>query len=359
MKNLQTALYDEHVALNAKIVDFAGWQMPIQYKNLKEEVIAVRENVGVFDVSHMGEFFIEGPQALDFVDYLVTNDIKGAELKKAIYSPLCREDGTIIDDLIVYKLTANKLMICVNASNIQKDFDWMQSHAAKFDCKLTDRSDDFSLLALQGPKTIESLKKIDLGFKFEDIEYYSIQIGTNDETPVLLARTGYTGEDGFEIFGPHQYIKELWAKLMAASVTPCGLGSRDVLRLEVGYPLYGHELDDTVTPLDCGLKWTVKFLNDDFIGKSTLESYSPKYRLIKLSLDKGIPREGYSVEKSDGTKLGSVKSGTMSVVLKKGIAIARIDKNLYSADDQIVVDIRGKKYNAHINKKPFVVGGHK
>ncbi|MFT6631773.1 MAG: aminomethyltransferase [Bacteriovoracaceae bacterium] len=359
MSTQKTALFEEHLAANAKIVDFAGWEMPIQYKNLKEEVTAIREKVGVFDVSHMGEFFVEGPQALDFIDFMVTNDIKSAEMKKAIYSPLCRENGTIIDDLIVYKLEENRLMICVNASNIQKDFNWLNSHVSKFDCKLTDRSSDFSLLALQGPATIETLKNIDLGFSIEDIPYYSIQIGEDSETPILLARTGYTGEDGFEIFGSHHYIKALWSKLMEAGVTPCGLGARDVLRLEVCYPLYGHELNDNVTPLDAGLKWTVKMEKRDFIGKAALTEYQPKFRLLKLLLEKGIPREGYSVEKLDGTKIGEITSGTMSVILKKGIALARIDKNLYSADDEIVVDIRGKKYKTMVNKKPFVAGGHK
>lgn len=359
MSTQKTALFEEHLAANAKIVDFAGWEMPIQYKNLKEEVTAVREKVGVFDVSHMGEFFIEGPQSIDFIDFMVTNDIKSAEMKKAIYSPLCREDGTVIDDLIVYKLEENKLMICVNASNIEKDFTWLNSHVSKFDCKLTDRSSEFSLLALQGPDTIKTLKSVELGFTFEDIPYYSIQVGQDTETPVLLARTGYTGEDGFEIFGPHAYIKALWSKLMTAGVTPCGLGSRDVLRLEVCYPLYGHELIDDITPLDAGLKWTVKLEKSDFIGKAALASYQPKFRLLKLVLEKGIPREGYNVEKLDGTKIGEITSGTMSVILKKGIALARIDKNLYSADDEIVVDIRGKKYKTIVNKKPFVSGGHK
>jgi aminomethyltransferase len=359
MTSLQTSLYDEHVSCGAKIVDFAGWQMPIQYKNLKEEVKSIRENVGVFDVSHMGEFFIEGPQAIDFIDFLVTNDIKGSALKKAIYSPLCRENGTIIDDLIVYKLEETKIMICVNASNIDKDFNWMKSHLGNFDCTLVNRSDDFSLLAVQGPKTFETLKSIDLGFELQNIEYYSIQEGITGGTPVLLARTGYTGEDGFEIFGPHDYIKSLWQKLMKVNVAPCGLGSRDVLRLEVCYPLYGHELNDEVTPLDSGLKWTVKMDKENFIGKEALASYSAKYRLLKLQLDKGVPRESYQVENTDGKIIGKVTSGTMSVALSKGIAIARVDKELYSLGDELVIDIRGKKYPATINKKPFVSGGHK
>ncbi len=359
MSAQKTSLYEEHTALNAKMVDFAGWLMPIQYKSLKEEVIAVRESVGVFDVSHMGEFFVEGPEALQFVDYIVTNDIKNAELNKAIYSPLCRENGTIIDDLIVYKLAETKIMICVNASNIQKDFEWMQQSVQKFDCTLLNKSEEFSLLAVQGPKTVEILKKIDLEFELQNIEYYSIQNASNNKDSIYLARTGYTGEDGFEIFGPHDYIKRIWSRLMDAGAMACGLGARDVLRLEVAYPLYGHELDDTVTPLDTGLKWTVKMDKKDFIGKEALSTYQPQFRSLKLVLDKGIPREGYKVENNQGKEIGVITSGTMSVALKKGIAIARIHKDLYSADDEVLVDIRGKKYSTIVNKKSFVAGGHK
>lgn len=351
----KTSLFNEHEALGAKMVDFAGWMMPIQYKNLKEEVLAIRESVGVFDVSHMGEFFVTGPDAIKFVDHIVTNDIAGAEMLKAVYSPLCREDGTIVDDLIVYKLGAEEIMICVNASNIKKDFDWITSKSADFDCKIEDRSMDFSLLALQGPKSFEILKQLDLGLEVSDIDYYSI-VRSGD---TLVARTGYTGEDGFEIFAPHDVIQKLWSQMMKLNVKPCGLGSRDVLRLEVCYPLYGHELSDEVTPLDAGLKWTVKMDKNDFIGKAALADYTPKYQTIKLVLDKGIPREGYKVEDANGTVIGEVTSGTMSVVLGKGIALARVEKKLYGVDSEIIVDIRGRKYNTLINKKPFVAGGHK
>lgn len=351
----QTSLFKEHVALGAKMVDFAGWMMPIQYKNLKEEVLAIRESVGVFDVSHMGEFFVTGSEAVKFVDYLVTNDISGAELLKAVYSPLCRENGTIIDDLIVYKLAPDELMICVNASNIEKDFTWIKKQAKKFDCEVKNRSNEFSLLALQGPKSFEVLKKLNLGFEIHDIDYYSIARSGD----VLIARTGYTGEDGFEIFGGHEFIKKIWDEMLQLDVKPCGLGSRDVLRLEVCYPLYGHELNDEVTPLDTGLKWTVKMNKENFVGKDFLSTYDPKFQLIKLVLDKGIPREGYHVETSEGKVIGEITSGTMSVVLGKGVALARVEKKLYSADAQIIVDIRGRKYNAQINKKPFVTGGHK
>jgi aminomethyltransferase len=355
----KTFLYQNHVDLNAKMVDFAGWMMPIQYNNLKEEVKAVRENVGVFDVSHMGEFFVTGPEALKFVDFMVTNDIATAPLNKAIYSPLCRDNGTVIDDLIVYKLKSDFIMICVNASNIDKDFQWFDSHKQNFNVKLENKSNDYSLLAVQGPNAYHVLKEISLTQNIEDIPYYSLQLVDNSSTPIIYARTGYTGEDGFEIFGPHEFIKKLWQMLVESKVTPCGLGARDVLRLEVGYPLYGHELNDEITPLDAGLRWTVKLKKSSFIGKDALAAYSPKFELIKLSLDKGIPREGYNVLNAQGEIIGTVTSGTMSVVLNKGIAMARVDKNLYNQNQSIFIDIRNKQYEAVLETKAFVSGGHK
>lgn len=359
MTSQKTSLYDEHIKLNAKMVDFAGWMMPIQYKNLKDEVLAVRNNIGLFDVSHMGEFLIEGEDAVKFADYLVTNDIKGAELKKAIYSPLCRPDGTVIDDLIIYKLDDQRIFICVNASNIKKDFDWIQSQLTHFNCDLLDLSSEFSLLAIQGPKCFEILSQVELGFKIEDIPYYSLQEERYHDDSIILARTGYTGEDGFELFGPHEYIKSIWNSLISKGAIPCGLGARDVLRLEVCYPLYGHEINDDVTPLDSTLGWTVKKDKENFIGKEALIAHKGSSKLIRILLDKGIPRDGYPIQNKHGDVIGKVTSGTMSVVLSKGIAIARVEKDLYSDADEIFVNIRGKNYPAILHKKAFISGGHK
>lgn len=353
----KTSLYDEHVKLGAKIVPFAGWDMPVQYTSVKDEVLAVRNNVGVFDVSHMGEFFVEGKDAEAFADYLVTNDILTAPMGKAIYSPLCRENGTVIDDLIVYKLAPGRVLICVNASNIEKDFNWMKSKHVGFDCSFTNLSNVFSLLALQGPKAFEILKP--LVNELPDLEYYSVfesKIGSN---PVILARTGYTGEDGFEIFGHHSAIKDLWSKLLAAGAIPCGLAARDVLRLEVCYPLYGHELNDEVNPYDAGLAWTVKGQKTKFIGKEALQAKPAKYKLVKLQLEKGIPREGYPVLNGKNEVVGQVTSGTMSVVINKGICLARIQIDKVPTDEVFSIDIRGKAYPAQLVKKPFVTGGHK
>lgn len=357
MTALKTYLYDEHVKLGAKIVPFAGWDMPVQYTSVKDEVLAVRNNVGVFDVSHMGEFFVEGEDAEAFVDQLVTNDIIGAQTGKAVYSPLCREDGTVIDDLIVYKLTPGRVLVCVNAGNIDKDFNWFKSKHVGFKCTLTNRSNEFSLLALQGPKSFETLKP--LLSELPEIEYYSVYESAFEGESVIIARTGYTGEDGFEIFGGHETIKRLWQKLMSKGVTPCGLAARDVLRLEVGYPLYGHELNDEVNPYDAGLGWTVKPQKTKFIGKDKLSAKPTQYKLVKLILDKGIPREGYPVLNSKNEVIGEVTSGTMSVVLNKGIAFARIQIDKAPADEVFLVDIRQKPYPAQLTKKPFVTGGHK
>jgi aminomethyltransferase len=354
---LKTHLYDEHVNLGAKIVPFAGWDMPVQYTSVKDEVLAVRTKVGVFDVSHMGEFFVEGQDAEKFVDHLVTNDILLAPIGKAIYSPLCRENGTVIDDLIVYKLAPGRVMICVNASNIEKDFTWMKSKHQGYDCSLTNLSSIFSLLALQGPESFKILKSIIP--QLPDLEYYSVFESAGGQQPIIIARTGYTGEDGFEIFGHHQTIKDMWKKLMELGVTPCGLAARDVLRLEVCYPLYGHELNDDLNPFDAGLGWTVKLNKINFIGIQELNKKTSKHKLVKLLLDKGIPREGYPVVNSLGEKIGEVTSGTMSVVLNKGVCLARIEIDKVPKDEVFSIDIRNKLYPAQILKKPFVTGGHK
>jgi aminomethyltransferase len=353
----RTSLFDEHVKLNAKIVPFAGWEMPVQYTSVKEEVLAVRSKVGVFDVSHMGEFFITGPDAEKFCDYLVTNDIQNAPIGKAIYSPLCRENGTVIDDLIVYKLQAGKVLICVNASNIEKDFNWMKNQIHNFNCKIENQSSEWSLLALQGPETFSVLKSIITNL--EDLPYYSVKELSFNNSSLILARTGYTGEDGFEIFGNHETIKNFWQLLLEKKVTPCGLAARDVLRMEVCYPLYGHELNDDVNPYDAGLGWTVKIQKPTFIGKSALIDKKSRFKLVKLSTEKGIPRDGYDVLNSQNQVIGKICSGTMSVILNKGIALARIEIDKVPQDEVFFIEIRQKFYSAILEKKPFVTGGHK
>lgn len=358
MGNKTTSLYNKHIELKAKMAPFAGFDMPIQYTSVKDEVLAVRESVGVFDVSHMGEFFVTGPDAHKFVDYMITNDFRGAGPNKAVYSPLCREDGTVIDDLIAYKLGDERVLICVNASNIEKDWNWLNSKKEGFAISLENDSDNWSLLAVQGSKTREILEALEI-LGSEEFPYYSIKETEFNSEKVILARTGYTGEDGFEIFCSHTFAAEFWDKLLDKGVTPCGLASRDVLRLEVCYPLYEHEIHDEVTPLDSGLKWTVKLKKESFIGKEALLNYQPKFKLAKIILDKGIPREGYEIEDESGNVVGKVTSGTMSVVLGKGIALAHINSNIKLETAKLFVNIRNRKYEASRTTKAFVTGGHK
>ena len=355
------SLENKHQELKAKMAPFAGFNMPLQYSSVKEEVLAVRNGVGVFDVSHMGEFFVDGPDAIKFVDHIITNDFNGAGSLKAVYSPLCRENGTVIDDLIAYKLADEKVLICVNASNIEKDWNWISAQTEGFNIQLTNKSEEYSLIAIQGPKTEEIMEKCELlaQSNTDEFPYYSIREIEFQGHQLILARTGYTGEDGFEVFCPHSFAPTLWEKLMELNVTPCGLAARDVLRIEVGYPLYGHEIHDEVTPLDSALKWTVKLNKENFIGKDALESYQRKFRLIKIKLDKGIPREGYPIVLENDEEIGKVTSGTMSVVLGQGVALAHVDPDKFSKETELFVNIRNKKYSAKFTTKPFVAGGHK
>ena len=349
-----TALHPKHLQLKARMTPFAGFEMPIQYTSVKEEVLAVRRGAGIFDVSHMGEFFVEGKDATPFVDFLLCNDFAKVPQHRALYSPLCRENGTVIDDLIAYKLSSERVLLCVNACNIQKDWDWISSHKGDFSVALSNVSEQTSLVALQGPDSEELLKKCGVLEAGQEIPYY----GIFEVSPsTILSRTGYTGEDGFEIFADHQTVQRLWGELVGAGALPCGLAARDVLRLEVAYPLYGQELTDDITPLDAGLKWTVRLDGGDFVGKKALSEYSPHYRQVKLVLPKGIPREHYPILDGGGNAIGVVTSGTLSVVLGQGIALGRVKRGL--TPKEFCVEIRGRPYRAEHIKKPFVRGGHK
>ena len=351
----QTALYSEHLAAKAKMVSFAGYHAPIQYCSLKEEALVVRHSCGIFDVSHMGEFVVSGKDAVCFVDHLICNDFAGAAIGKAVYSPLLRADGTIIDDLIAYKLTSEKVLLCVNGTNVEKDWRWVcsQEKIAGFkNLKVENKSDDFSLLAVQGPQSESFLR--DLGFSFsKNYPRYSVGEERWREENIILARTGYTGEDGFEIFISHQGALSLWRALIEKGVLPCGLGARDVLRIEAGYPLYGQEIHDKLTPYDSGLKWTVKMKKNFFIGRTALETFAPHYRLIKLILPRGIPRSGHKLLNEKGKVVGQVTSGTLSVVLNRGIAMAHLER-CESIDQKFLVKIRHKNYNCFIHKGAFL-----
>ena len=354
----KTSLHDEHLRLKAKMAPFAGFDMPLQYTSVKEEVAAVRTHAGVFDVTHMGEFFVEGPDAVKFVDHLIPNDFANAGELKAVYSPLCRENGTVIDDLIAYKLSANKVLIVVNASNMEKDWKWISPKTKGFNCKIDNKTEHYSLLAIQGPKTEELFFKLGL-HPGVDMPYYSIREHHYKNEAIILARTGYTGEDGFELFCSDKMARTVWNDLLGAGVVPCGLVARDVLRTEVCYPLYGHELTDELTPLDAALSWTVKMDKGNFIGKGALASHKPRLRLIKLALEKGIPRDGYAVLNEQLQVIGKVTSGTMSPTINKGIAMALVEKDKFKEGGKLFVQVRNNNFEATFMKKPFVTGGHK
>lgn len=355
----KTVLHDEHVKLQGQIVPFAGWMLPVQYTSIKEEVAAVRNTCGLFDVSHMGEIFVEGKDALAFVDYLVCNDIKSSPIGKAIYSPLLNFEGTCVDDLIVYLLAADRILICVNASNIDKDWSWIQKVATtqKWDIKLSNVSQNYSLLALQGPDSEKILSKI-IPCDYKALPYYGAQTALYQNVEVIIARTGYTGEDGFEIFTPNALAINLWQQLLTGGAKPCGLGARDCLRVEVAYPLYGHELHEEITPLDAGLKWTVKMKKNDFVGKKNLISHQIQWKQIKFFASKGIPRDGYLLKSITGEVLGKVTSGTLSPTINRGIGLGLIKVDA-KIEDGILVEIRNQLFPIEITKEPFVKGGHK
>lgn len=355
---LNTSLTSAHIALGAKMAPFAGFNMPVSYKSTKDEVTAVRTGCGVFDVSHMGEFFVQGPDAISFVDSLLTNDFSGAPIEKAVYSPLCNHEGRVIDDLIAYKLEEEKVLICVNASNIEKDFNWITQQHSNENCEIINKSNDYSLLAVQGPESETILKELGI-YPNQDFPYYSAKEFSIGDDDIILARTGYTGEDGFEIFGSHTFIQNLWPKLLEKNVAPCGLASRDVLRIEVGYPLYGHELSEDWTPLDAALKWTVKMNKENFVGKEALADYKRKTRLVKLSLEKGIPRAGYEVLNDNEQVIGTISSGTMSVGTGKGICLALINDDKFPENKSFSIRIRKNIMKATYHTKAFVTGGHK
>lgn len=268
METKKTCLHDKHVALGAQMTPFAGFDMPIQYTNIMDEHTAVRTACGVFDVSHMGEVIVSGADAEKYVNHIFTNDIKDAPNGKVFYGMMCYEDGGTVDDLLVYKIEPNNFFLVINAANIDKDVEWMSRQAADFDVFLDHKSDYFGQLAVQGPKSEEVVTTV-LGLECADLTFYTCKLVDADGETIYLSRTGYTGEDGFEIYASHDYIRKAWDKLMAAGVKPCGLGCRDTLRFEVGLPLYGDELSPEISPIMAGLGFFVKFDKEEFIGRST------------------------------------------------------------------------------------------
>jgi aminomethyltransferase len=354
-----TPLRDFHVAHGGRMVDFAGWYMPVQYRSILEEHKAVRRAAGLFDVSHMGEVDVRGPEAGRFLNHLVTNDVGRLFPGRVLYSPMCYPTGGVVDDLLVYLRGPEDYFLCINAGNIDKDLAWIRGQAARFNVVVTDRSPDYAQLAVQGPKApaiVQALTSVRLDL----VEYYHFTEGTVAGVPCLISRTGYTGEDGFELYHPAAEARRLADAVLAAGVPYglelAGLGARDSLRLEAGYPLYGHEITAEISPLTAGLGWTVKLDKGvDFIGRAALASEkaagSAKKIVFFKTGDRRIVRSGSPVLGPEG-EVGRVVSGTLSPILNEAIGSALVDAN--AAAEPLAVDIRGAKINLQLVKPPFV-----
>jgi aminomethyltransferase len=356
----RTPLRDFHAAHGARLVDFAGWEMPVQYRSILDEHRAVRRAAGLFDVSHMGEVDVTGPEAGRFLNHLVTNDVGRLFPGRVLYSPMCRPDGGVIDDLLVYMRGPEDYFLCINAGNIAVDLAWMAEQATGFAVTVKDRSDDYALLAVQGPRAaaiVQSLTTVALA----PVKYYHFAEGAVAGVPCLISRTGYTGEDGFELYHPAGQAVALAEALLAAGAGAglelCGLGARDSLRLEAGYPLYGHELTREISPLTAGLGWTVKLAKGaDFNGREALATEkrdgSPRQVVFFKTGDRRIVRPDTAVLAADGTPVGRVLSGTLSPMLNEAIGSALVATAAASAP--LRVDIRGTAIDLHLVKPPFV-----
>lgn len=354
----RTKFYNIHKNLNAKIVEFAGFEMPIQYSSIIQEHKAVRQSVGVFDVSHMGEIFIKGKDAFDFVQYITINDVSKLFPGRVQYSAMCYEDGGIVDDLLVYKIADDEFLLVVNASNIQKDFDWMNKNN-KFDIQILNRSDEFSLLAVQGPDSLNTLQKI--SDKKIELEYYHFTTMKIAGVNMLVSRTGYTGELGFELYfeGDENTAEKVWNTIFEAgkefNIQPVGLGARDTLRLEMGYCLYGNDIDQTTNPIEAGLGWITKLNKNNFVGKDALlkAKENLKRKLVAmLSEEKTFPRHGYDIS-ANGRKIGTITSGSVSPSLDKAIALGYVEKDFSAVDTEVNFVVRGKEFPAKVVKLPF------
>lgn len=358
----RTPLYDEHVKLGGNVVEYAGWALPVQYEGLIPEHEAVRNAVGLFDVSHMGEIVIKGKDALAFVNYLMTNDITTIVDNQVIYTFMCYPHGGVVDDLLVYRFNNEYFYLVVNAANVDKDFEWISNHKGDFDVEIENISDTVGEVAIQGPlaeKTLQKLTDTDLSqIKFFYLQRNVVIDGVN----CMVSRTGYTGEDGFEVYTDNEGIVKVWNSILEAGkefdIKPCGLGCRDTLRFEASLPLYGHEMSEEVTPLEGGFKYFVKLKKEsDFIGKEELTKQWDAGLERKLAgfelIGRGIPREGYEIFK-DGEKIGYVTTGYMSPTLKKSIGNALIKTEHTALDTEIDVMIRKKLVKAKIISKKFL-----
>jgi aminomethyltransferase len=357
----RTPLFETHRRLGARLVEFGGWEMPVQYSGIIEEHRAVRERAGMFDVSHMGEFRVEGPGALAFLQSLVPNDVSRLAVHQALYTQLCHPSGGAVDDLLIYRLGEHEYMTVVNAGTMEKDWAWFTGHAAsRDDVTLTNISDQTALIAVQGPLAERILQPL-TGTPLAEIAYYHFRPGMVSGIECLISRTGYTGEDGFELYCPPQRAADLWDAVLAAGqshgLLPAGLGARDTLRLEAGYCLYGHELTDDITPLEAGLGWSVKLNKGaDFIGRHALADEKQNgllRKLIGIELsERGVPRAGYPILR-DGEVIGEVTSGTMSLTFNRPVALGYVPPADAAPGTSLAIEIRGKAVPAVVVALPF------
>ena len=354
----KTSLYNKHIELGAKMVPFAGYMMPVQYSGVNNEHINVREEVGVFDVSHMGEFLVKGKDALSFIQKISSNDASVLFPGRAQYAYLPNENGGIVDDMLVYMIANNHYMLVVNASNIEKDWEWI-NRQNNFDVALENISEKISLIAVQGPKAKELLQNL-TEINLSKIKFYHFETGTfagfND---VIISATGYTGSGGFELYVPNNIAEEVWDfifNLRDFNVLPAGLAARDTLRLEMGYCLYGNDINDNTSPISAGLGWVTKFtkafVGDNFIKKAKFEGTESKLIAFEL-LDRGIPRKDYEIEDVDGNLIGEVTSGTMAPSVKKAIGMGYVKSEHSNLGSKIFIKIRNKSISAEIIKLPF------
>ncbi len=357
---LTTALSDLHISLGAKMVPFAGYLMPVQYSNLIQEHLQVRKSVGVFDVSHMGEFWLEGEKALDLIQYVTSNDASKLVDGKVQYSCLPNDKGGIVDDLLVYRFSETKYLLVVNASNIEKDWNWISSQNS-FGVKMTNASDDYSLLAVQGPNATAALQKL-TSKDLASMEYYSFQVGNMAGIEdVIISATGYTGAGGFELYVKNADAQKLWDAVFEAGkefdIMPVGLGARDTLRLEKGFCLYGNDINDETSPIEAGLGWITKFTKD-FIQSNyhkNLKENGVSKRLVGFEMiDRGIPRQHYTICDENGNAIGEVTSGTQSPSLGKAIGLGYVAKEHSKAGSSIFIEIRDKQLKAEVKKIPFL-----
>ncbi|MFB4160544.1 glycine cleavage system aminomethyltransferase GcvT [Geomicrobium sp. JSM 1781026] len=359
MADKRTALYETHVNAGAKMVPFGGWEMPVQYSSIKEEHRAVREHAGLFDVSHMGEAFVEGKGALETLQTVMTNDVSKLAVGKAQYSVMCNENGGTIDDLLVYRLGVERYFVVPNAANRDKDIQWIQKHAND-KTVITDVSDDYSLLALQGPDAEQIAERI-FGEAVKTLRFFEATERDFQEEPVIVSRSGYTGEDGFELYVKNSVVESLWNEILDTDIEglrPCGLGARDTLRLEARLPLYGQELTDSISPLEAKLGFAVKVNKEaPFIGQSLLQKEKetgPKRLLVGVELTgKGIPRTDYPVYNTDGVEIGVVTSGTQSPTLGKNIGLMLIDRAYSEVGTAVVVGVRKRMVEGNVVATPF------